>query len=237
MKLYALAAFLPLLASAAPACQSADTSSTPAASAAPSSHPTSIPTPSPGAGADAEIIITPAQIKAFAPQSVSCFNVTQFPEECATAEDAAPAISKAFQYFGLTSKAEQAAVLGLMAFETGDFRYNKHHFPTPTAGQGTRNMQSADYNKEYALSFPALAPRVKEAGDDMEAILDIVLEDPVRDFGSGAWFLTTQCTAEQREALKSGSEEGWAGYIADCVKTGVDDRRDYWNAAKKALGI
>jgi hypothetical protein len=31
--------------------------------------------------------------------------------------------------YKVTSKAEQAAIVSLMAFETEDFKYNKNHFP------------------------------------------------------------------------------------------------------------
>ncbi|KAL4936850.1 hypothetical protein BDV06DRAFT_84781 [Aspergillus oleicola] len=235
MKFYTTAAiipFLPLLASAVPCA-----TSTASVSAAPTSS--SSPSGVPYAGAGAGSGLTPAQIKLIAPKSASCANVTTFTDECRTAEQAAPALTTAFLNYGVTSKAEQAAVLGLIAFESGEFRYARNHFPEPgNPGQGTRNMQSPTFNQEYGASFPSIADRIAEAGDDLSAMLDIILEDPVRDFGSGAWFLTNHCDMEFRAPLQTGSEEGWEGFITECVGTDANgDRRGYWVKAKQALGI
>ncbi|KAL4918019.1 hypothetical protein BDW62DRAFT_70443 [Aspergillus aurantiobrunneus] len=206
MKLQALVPFLPLLAAASPC--------TPSSSAT----------------------ITATQIESIAPKSSSCQNPPDFPEECATAAQAAPALTAAFKEYNITSRAEQAAIIGLIAMESGEFRYNKNHHPG-VPGQGTRNMQSPDFNKEYAGSIPALADRLKEVQDEPAAVLDLLLEDATVDFASGAWFLTTQCDQGVREALQSGTEEGWEGYIVDCVGTDANrERRDYWVKAVEALG-
>lgn len=88
--------------------------------------------------------VTPAQILAIAPKSQSCANATDFVSECATASQAAPALSAAFKKYGLTNKAEQAAVLGIIAFESGEFRYNKNHFPSPgVEGKGSTYTSKA----------------------------------------------------------------------------------------------
>ncbi|CBF70935.1 hypothetical protein AN6535.2 [Aspergillus nidulans FGSC A4] len=182
--------------------------------------------------------VTPAQILAIAPKSQSCANATDFVSECATASQAAPALSAAFKKYGLTNKAEQAAVLGIIAFESGEFRYNKNHFPSPgVEGKGTRNMQSVDFNKKYAASIPEIADRFEEIQDQPGPVLDLLLEDPVRDFGSGVWFLTTQCEESVREGLRNNGEQGWEGFIVDCVGTDAnDERKGYWTSAVKALG-
>ncbi|KAI9371673.1 hypothetical protein BJX61DRAFT_543431 [Aspergillus egyptiacus] len=184
-----------------------------------------------------KVTITTAQIEAIAPKSVTCTAAdVDVPQECATAEQAAPALSTAFTKYGITSKAEQAAILGLIAFESGEFRYNRNHFPG-VPGQGTRNMQSPAFNKLYAESLPELEGRLEGVKDDPAALLDLLLEDPAVDFGSAAWFLTTQCEEKVRVALRSGSEEGWRGYIVDCVGTEANqERRGYWSDAVKALG-
>ncbi|KAL4793509.1 hypothetical protein BDV19DRAFT_366572 [Aspergillus venezuelensis] len=223
MMLYsALLPFLPLLVSAVPCA-------TPSGSAS----PTPSPSGTPGAG------LTPAQIQLIAPLSVDCKNITQFEDECATAEQAAPALTQAFANYGVTNKAEQAAVLGLIAFESGEFRYSRNHYPEPgNPGQGTRNMQSPTFNQEYGASFPEIADRIAEAGDDLTTMLDIILEDPVRDFGSGAWFLVNHCPEQYRTPLQTGSEEGWRGFIENCVETAANvERLSYWVTAKDALGI
>lgn len=98
-------------------------------------------------------------------------------------------------------------------------------------------MQSPTFNKKYALSIPALSPKVS-SNSDPSAVLDLLLSDESYDFGSGAWFLTTQCSPEVRGALQSGSESGWEMYITGCVGTSVtEDRRSYWDRAVQALGV
>lgn len=99
-------------------------------------------------------------------------------------------------------------------------------------------MQSPAYNSKYANSLPDIKDKVAVAGNDPGQILDILLADAEYDFGSGAWFLTTQCSESVREALRSGSQEGWEGYISGCVGTEADEgRRGYWESAVKALGV
>ncbi|KAJ5358425.1 uncharacterized protein N7496_010838 [Penicillium cataractarum] len=180
--------------------------------------------------------ITESQILTIAPTSNTCEDAPAA-GECATAKTAATNIAKSFDQYGVTSKAEQAAVISLMAFESLDFKYNKNHFPG-VAGQGTRNMQSPTYNSKYASSIPALADKLPSVQNSPADLLDLLRDNEVYDFGSGAWFLTTQCTADVRSALQKGDQAGWQGYITGCVGTTVtDDRKAYWERAVKALGV
>lgn len=82
-----------------------------------------------------ETRITPKQIKAIAPKSKSCDSAPS-KDECATAAQAAPAISASFDKYKVHSRAEQAAVIGLMAFESEEFQYNRNHSPG-VPGQGS----------------------------------------------------------------------------------------------------
>lgn len=89
--------------------------------------------------------LTEAQLIQIAPKSKSCDNAPA-EGECATAKIAADSTSQSFNTYKVTNKAEQAAILSLMAFESDDFKYNKNHFPG-TPGQGSksnlpRNIQS-----------------------------------------------------------------------------------------------
>ena len=68
------------------------------------------------------------QILAIAPKSVTCEGAP-IPVQCRTAEQALPHIAASFQKYGITSAGEQAALLGIMAFETGDFKYNVNVVP------------------------------------------------------------------------------------------------------------
>jgi hypothetical protein len=98
-------------------------------------------------------------------------------------------------------------------------------------------MQSPSYNKKYASSIPALKDQVAKVGDPAD-LLDLLRGDETYDFGSGAWFLTTQCSKDVRAKLQDGSESGWQMYISDCVGTSVtDERKEYWERAVKALGV
>ncbi|KAL1964191.1 hypothetical protein VTN77DRAFT_7149 [Rasamsonia byssochlamydoides] len=182
--------------------------------------------------------LTTSQLLTIAPTSANCDNPPA-PGECSTAAQAVPFITKSFQTYDVTSPAEQAALISLMAFESGEFKYNRNHFPAPgVSGKGTRNMQSPTYNQQYAASIPALSAQYSSVAGNVSAVLDLLLSDETYDFGSAAWFLTSQCNADVRAALQSGSEAGWEEYITDCVGTTVtEERREYWVRAVEALGV
>ncbi|ERF71672.1 hypothetical protein EPUS_00661 [Endocarpon pusillum Z07020] len=175
--------------------------------------------------------ITPAQILTVAPTSATCDWIIS--NECRTNEQAALWISKSFTQMGIFTKAEQAALIALMAFESGEFKYNTNQ--QGHVGQGTRNMQSGEYNLKYAQSVPMLREPLQAIGTwDLGKVLKLVLPDEL-SFGSAAWFLQTQCSPDIREGLKKGGEEGWANYIKECVGTEPEPRKAYWQAAVKTL--
>lgn len=82
-----------------------------------------------------EVQLTAQQLETVAPTSNTCDGAPA-PDECATSEQAATNIAKSFDTYQVTSPAEQAAVIGLMAFESMDFKYNRNHFPG-VPGQGS----------------------------------------------------------------------------------------------------
>ncbi|KAH8431281.1 uncharacterized protein LDX57_008943 [Aspergillus melleus] len=183
-----------------------------------------------------DVQLTAQQIEAIAPTSNTCDGAPN-PDECATSEQAALNIAKSFETYEVTSPAEQAAVIGLMAFESGDFKYNRNHYPG-VPGQGTRNMQSPAFNAQYAASLSGIADQAVSLAADPAGLLDLLLEDEAKDFGSGAWFLTSQCTPDVRTQLQSGSVDGWASFISGCVGTEASgDRQAYWQRAVEALGV
>ena len=97
-------------------------------------------------------------------------------------------------------------------------------------------MQSPEYNAKYAQSIPEISDEVTAANGDVAQILDLLLSEGEYDFGSGAWFLTTQCSKEVREQLQSGNEQGWEAYITQCVGTEANaDRKAYWQKAVEVL--
>ncbi|KAK2065076.1 hypothetical protein LY76DRAFT_384712 [Colletotrichum caudatum] len=189
-----------------------------------------------------------AIIAAVAPKSVSCDGLTDFPDECATADRAAKYLPAALQKYGIYRPGEIAGVLSLMAFETGDFRYNRNHFPAPgRPGQGTRNLQMPKYNLMYALSIPELKDKAAEiaagatdgaslSDDQKNAVLDLVLPDDY-SWGSGPWFLATQCDQDVRDGLAAGTVKGFTLYM-ECIGTsGTQDRVEYWARAKAAFNM
>lgn len=80
--------------------------------------------------------LTEAQVLTISPNANTCDNAPA-EGECATAKIAAQYTAQSFDNYKVTSKAEQAAIVSLMAFESGDFKYNKNHFPG-VAGQGSK---------------------------------------------------------------------------------------------------
>lgn len=165
------------------------------------------------------------------PTSSSCLKDA---DECRTANQAAPFVAKSFQHYNISTRAEKAALLGLMAFESVEFKLNTNK--TGSVGEGTRNMQSGDYNLKYAESIPELRDKLAEVGvKDLNAVRELVLPDEY-SFASAAWFLATQCEKDVRIELKTGSRHGWARYISECVGTEPEPRKAYWRTAVKALG-
>lgn len=162
--------------------------------------------------------------------------------ECRTADEAAPYVAISFVNFGITSFGEQAALLALMLYESGDFKYAINHYPG-VPGQGTRNMQSPAYNLEYAQYLSSVCTdcgvtvaQVEQASSQgPTAVLDLVNTDEW-SFGSAAWFLTTQCDASIRQGLAAGTQAGYEAYLQQCIYASVDDKRiALWSAAV-ALG-
>lgn len=182
-----------------------------------------------------------AIIKEIAPNSESC----QAGGECRTAEQAAPYIEKSLQKYQITHPNVQAAVISLMAFESVDFAY-KHNVSPGRPGQGTANMQMATYNLMYGNCIDEVKAKITAAGftsvdamtdDQLNEMLSWVTVDEY-NFGSGPWYLTTQCPSSIREALIADIDTGFATYMSDCVGVEVtEERTAYLTAAKEAFGL
>lgn len=92
-------------------------------------------------------------------------------------------------------------------------------------------MQMLNFNAAYASSLGLTAD-----ASNPDAVLAHVSSDQY-SFGSGAWYLVTYCSAEQRAALQTGSQEGWEGFVQNCIGTTVtDERTAYWTKAMQSLG-
>jgi len=185
---------------------------------------------------------TPAAdiVLAIAPKSGDCTNAP-FADECATNVQAARPLVDAMAAYGIYNPAQIAAVLSVMAFESGDFKYNKNHNPG-RAGQGTRNMQLIKYNVLFARSKDELKDKVPEGDadsmtdDQKNAVLALVMADPY-NYETGPWFLATQCEQSVRDTLASNPDAGWAAYMRCINVASTDDRTAYWTRAKAAFGL
>lgn len=135
-----------------------------------------------------------------------------------------------------------AAIVALMAFESVDFKY-KHNVSPGRPGQGTANMQMANYNLMYAKSIDAIKDQVKDinsvdgqSDSTLNHILSLVQPDEY-NFASGPWFITTQCGKDVLDKLDANVDDGFAAYMACVGVTVTDDRKAYFDRAKKAFGL
>ncbi|KAF9270351.1 hypothetical protein L218DRAFT_952500 [Marasmius fiardii PR-910] len=185
--------------------------------------------------------------------STSCANAS-FPEECRTAEQALPFVNKAFADFGIATVGEKAAILSLMSFESGGFKFNINHFPSPRPGQGTRNMMLFPFIYQYAVDAPSTSAKALElagpdpnnpsiTNDTMNAVRALVLPDEL-SFASASWFYKRSgsekkgCTGDAGvvKGLQSASVDGWANYVTKCIGTTVTpDRQKSYTIALNAL--
>ncbi|KAH6966960.1 heme peroxidase [Fusarium venenatum] len=154
----------------------------------------------------------------------------------------APFLINAFKDYDIYDPKMMAAVLALMAFESGDFQYKRNQVPG-RPGQGTANMQMANFNLLYAKAIPELAPKFEGvdsvegmSDDDLNKLLDAVTVDKY-NFASGAWFLATQCKQDVKDAFKKDADEGFKVYIEECVGTEVEPRLEVFGVAKEAFGL
>ncbi|KAL4727783.1 hypothetical protein ACLX1H_004472 [Fusarium chlamydosporum] len=188
------------------------------------------------ASASAAALTAVPIIEQIAPKSKKCPTGNT---QCRTAKQAAPYLINSFQTYGIYDPKEMAAVLALMAFESGDFQYKRNQVPG-RPGQGTANMQMAPYNLLYAKDIPELASKFQGidstdgmSDDELGDLLDAVTVDKY-NFASGAWFLAKQCKQNVRDAFKTDADAGFKVYIEECVGTDVEPRQETFNAAKKA---
>ncbi|CAH0055111.1 unnamed protein product [Clonostachys solani] len=181
-------------------------------------------------------------LKILAPKSVSCASAKK-PDECRTAEQAAPFLEAGFKKYGLVSDNAKAAALGLVSLESGDFQYKRNAFPG-RPGQGTVNMQMPNFNLEYARSIPELAPQVANittteglSDAELNRMLGLLVESDEYNFASVSWFVKWKCP-EVRCALAKDVNQGYRDYMA-CVEVDPDneERMASFKLAKQAFGI
>ena len=145
--------------------------------------------PIPQAGpAAAGAKVTPQIVVTAAPGSAGCDGSAP----CRTADQAAPLLQAAFDKYGFNTPGEQAAIMALMAFETGDFKFDVNVSPG-RPGQGSayppgspcsdrisltpiitaRNMMTFPFIAKYALETPDVAPKVASIAPGINAGMSI----------------------------------------------------------------
>ncbi|KIW23014.1 uncharacterized protein PV07_11248 [Cladophialophora immunda] len=186
------------------------------------------------------------QLLYIAPSSNTCAGAT-YPSECAVSSlSVVQAIVDGFAKYNVNTAEEQAALLSWMAYESGEFKFNRNHFPAPgQPGQGTRTMMSPTFVQQYANSIPELKPKVVAigtgsslSGAQADQVLALVQPDQY-SFAAAAWYYGTHCTDAQKQQVRQGGQQNWqAAFITGCVQTTVDDGRiAYWKKACEALGV
>ncbi|KAK5104073.1 hypothetical protein LTS08_001957 [Lithohypha guttulata] len=171
-------------------------------------------------------------VQKIAPKSNACAG-GEFPDECATSDQATSALIQSFIEYNIVTPGEQSALISLMAFETGDFKYVRNHYPAPgRPGQGCRNMMMPEFVAEYAKAkYPSITTT------DPGALLNEVIKQG-GEWGAASWFYTTKCSDAVKQGLKSGSKAGFSAFITECVgTTATDERLNNWSVAAKAVGL
>ena len=185
----------------------------------------------------ASFTLSSQQLLAIAPKSASCAPNSQYSDECVTATTATGPINKSFSTYSISTPGEAAALIATMAYESGSFEYCIHHFPGPVPGQGTRNMQGYTFNLEYARSLGALSGVLAGAeAQGPDAVLQLLIVNAEYDFGSAAWFYTSQCGASVKSGLQAGTQAGWEAYMGCIGAEASDDRTALWTTAMQVLG-
>ena len=165
--------------------------------------------------------ITPQQLLAIAPGSATCASGSP---ECRTAQQAAGPIARSFARYGIYAPHLQAALVSTIVLESGEFKYSRNKVPG-RPGQGTRNMQMPPFNLQYAQSLPDIADKV--AGKAPADVLDLILANDDYDFGSAAWYVTSQAACKPALGLLNGGngEAAFTSYLTDCLGTTVTSER------------
>ncbi|KAL2128833.1 hypothetical protein VTI74DRAFT_8579 [Chaetomium olivicolor] len=217
-----------LISGLAAACPIVGRQTATATAAAPEATSTGTPGSSTGGASVSGPIVDATKIEAIMDGSNTCEGA-QFPNECRTAEQAAPFITKACAQL---TTAECAATIALMSVESVNMKF-KHNVNPGRPGQGTANMMMFNFVQEYAADLFG-----KEAVDGKapDNVLAMVTVDE-HNFGSAAWFLTKKCS-NVRSALQKGDDAGWLAYN-ECIGVNgeLPERMAPWNKAKAAFNL
>ncbi|KAI5284370.1 hypothetical protein KEM54_001388 [Ascosphaera aggregata] len=193
-------------------------------------------------------------VRALAPNTKQCGEPSSI-FTCRTAKQAVFPILASFFRYNITTATEKAALLSTIIIESDELQYDVSQ-ENPTIGQGTRNMQMPEFNKEYAASLIQTRRDQLEthqrlygwANDDnmgvdlnvdimspME-ILDFLNSEDEYSFGSAAWYMTHHCDAETLNNLRTQRTDhiGFFDYLSKCLHIDMDEETPIF---KKRLEI
>lgn len=109
-------------------------------------------------------------VAAIMPLSTSCASRG---DECVTAAVAAPYFVSGMNHYGVATAVEQAGILALVAYESGQLQYKVNtNAANAAGGQGTSNEQSGAFNLEFANTFPELAALGLTTGTVLDHVTD-----------------------------------------------------------------
>ena len=98
-------------------------------------------------------------------------------------------------------------------------------------------MQGYAFNLQYARSLGALSGVLAGAeAQGPDAVLQLLIVNAEYDFGSAAWFHTSQCGANVKSGLQAGTQAGWEAYMGCIGAEASDDRTALWTTAMQVLG-
>ncbi|KAI1509897.1 hypothetical protein Ptr86124_010935 [Pyrenophora tritici-repentis] len=159
---------------------------------------------------DFTLALTDKVLVHIAPTTASCAGA-EFPEECTDATQVARAINAAFETYGISSLRERVSLVADILFESGNFKYNKNHYPG-RPGQGTGMMAMPSFVKPYAESVAGAVAvaKAEAAGGDtgLDALLELANGKDEKSFRIAAWFLSTQCTDSIQSGLVTREIDG-----------------------------
>ena len=187
---------------------------------------------------------------------ITAAQVLQFAPNCPDSEAAASALNDAFRAYGLDTLGQIAGLTAYMAYESGDFVYDKNVFPG-RPGQGTKCMLMFPHLYNFAISFPELKPQVLNLSPDgaktttgvtssnYEELFDPDTENKIRElvvsgdkytYKCAAWFVTSYPGATCDKTVLNSGLEGFKETMNTCFYAAInDDRISKWCATAKAL--
>ncbi|KAJ2090747.1 hypothetical protein IW138_002365 [Coemansia sp. RSA 986] len=190
-------------------------------------------------GANAATAITIDQLNKAIPDRVgdnSCAT-----NVCATNPQALSSINKAIAKYEVTEKGEIAALIALMAYESGDWLYNYNVYPG-RPGQGTRAMLMFNFIVEYAANLhPDSTKQILESGPMSDIIMDDVLRLVLNNddsFGAAFWYLINKAPTYHNNPnkLRVGNLADFQDYVTNGVGATWDDsRKAAWDKTNAAL--